>query len=185
LSADKWVNGGRSAISRAFGQLLRARYEVCTVNGAGLRSRTAAADGGGKKQARVIDDAPAAGLNFNGHWQRQTGLQPAYLGTISGSDGKGASFGFEFEGTKFTWFTKLGGDGGKAKVVIDGQPEGVVDTYSADDIWGVGVYSKEFPAGSKHSVQISVLGEQGGPAGYGKGSFVYVDGVRTENSRLP
>ena len=38
MSADKWVNGGRSAISRAFGQLLRARYEVCTVNGAGLRT---------------------------------------------------------------------------------------------------------------------------------------------------
>jgi hypothetical protein len=164
---------------------LGARYEVRTVNGAGLQSRPAAADGRKGNETRVIDDAPAGGLSFNGHWQRQAGLQPAYAGTISGSEEKGASFAFEFQGTKFTWFTKLGDDGGKAKVMIDGQPDEVVDTYSADDIWGVGVYSKEFPAGGKHNVQIDVLGERGGPAGYGKGSFVYVDGIRTENSRLP
>ena len=100
------------------------------------------------------------------------------MGTISSSDEKGASFSFSFDGSKFTWFTKLGDDCGKADISIDGQREAVVDTYSADDIWGVGVYSKTFPAAGKHSVQITVLGEHGGPRG--KGTLVYVDGLRIQ-----
>ena len=160
-----------------------AKYEVRTVNGAGLRSGLAAADGQKRKAARILDDAQQGGLGFTGAWQRQSGLQPAYQGTISRSDEKGASFEFEFEGTQFTWFTKLGDDGGKAEVLIDGQPGAIVDTYSADDIWGVGVYSKEFSSGGTHRVKISVLGERGGPHGYGKGGFVYVDGVRIQDDR--
>jgi hypothetical protein len=148
-----------------------------------LRSGLAAADGQKRKAARILDDAQQGGLGFTGAWQRQSGLQPAYQGTISRSDEKGASFEFEFEGTKFTWFTKLGDDGGKADVLIDGQPGAIVDTYSADDIWGVGVYSKEFSSGGTHRVKISVLGERGGPHGYGKGGFVYVDGVRIQDDR--
>jgi hypothetical protein len=52
----------------------------------------------------------------------------------------------------------------------------VVDTYSADDIWGVGVYSKTFPSGGKHTVKISVLGQP--PDAYGKGTSVYLDGIQ-------
>jgi hypothetical protein len=162
-----------------------AQYAVRTVNGGGVPSSLARADGGSARPARILDDAPGSGLNLSGHWQQKSGMQPAYAATISVSEEKGASFGFEFEGTKFTWFTKLGEDGGKAEVAIDGRVEDVVDTYSADDIWGVGVYTKEFPARSKHRVQIRVLGERGGPPGYGKGSAVYVDGVRIEDHSQP
>jgi hypothetical protein len=175
------VAKGTYYFDHSAGADLGARYEVRTVDGAGLRSGSVSAQGRNRKPARILDDALPGGLSFSGAWQRQTQLQPAYAGTISMSDEKGASFGFEFEGTKFTWFTKLGDDGGKAEVLIDGQHEGVVDTYSADDIWGVGVYSKEFPAGGPHWVKISVVGEHGGPRGYGKGNFVYVDGIRIQD----
>jgi hypothetical protein len=155
-----------------------AKYEVRTVDGAGLRSALVAAEQSpAARRALVLDDAGEE-LHFTGAWRRESGLQPAYLGTISGSNQQGASFEVEFEGTKFTWFTKLGDDGGKAGVSIDGQPDAVVDTYSADDIWGVGIYSKAFPSGGKHTVKISVLGQP--PDAYGTGTAVYVDGIRVE-----
>jgi len=54
----------------------------------------------------------------------------------------------------------------------------VVDTFSADDIFGVGIYSKTFDAPGAHRVKVTVLGEHGGPRG--KGTLVYLDGVRVE-----
>jgi hypothetical protein len=171
------VAKGTYYFDHSAGADLAARYEVRTVDEAGLRSVSATANPQNGRKARILDDAQPSGLSFTGAWQRQAGLQLAYQGTISRSDEKGASFEFEFEGTKFTWFTKLGDDGGKAEVVIDGRPGEVIDTYSADDIWGVGVYSKEFSGGGAHRVKIIVTGERGGPRGYGKGSFVYLDGI--------
>jgi hypothetical protein len=129
------------------------------------------------KRALVLDDT-AADVHFAGDWRRQSNLPPAYLGTISGSNQQDASFEFEFEGTKFTWFTKLGDDGGKAGISIDGERDAVVDTYSADDIWGVGIYSKTFPSAGKHKVRISVLGQP--PDAFGTGTFVYLDGLQVE-----
>jgi hypothetical protein len=70
----------------------------------------------------------------------------------------------------------LGEDGGKAGISIDGEPDIVVDTYSADDIWGAGILRKIFPSKSKHTVKVSVLGE---PADdLADGTFVYLDGVQ-------
>ena len=154
-----------------------ATYEVRTVNGAGLRSGLVRAEGPSGKRAVVLDDVDP-GINFQGSWQRQAYLQPAYLGTISRSNEKGASLEFEFEGSKFVWFTKLGDDGGKAGISIDGQSDVVIDTYSADDIWGVGIFSQTFPSAGKHRVRISVLGQP--PDAFGRGTFVYLDGINIE-----
>lgn len=173
------VAKGNFYFDHSAGADIAAEYQIRTVDGAGNRSElvTAKGSGPGSRPALILDDAQQA-ISFSGNWRRESGLQPAYMGTISGSDEKGASFSFSFDGSKFTWFTKLGNDCGKADVIIDGQREAVVDTYSADDIWGVGVYSKTFPAAGKHSVQVTVLGEHGGPRG--KGTLVYVDGVGIE-----
>ena len=173
------VAKGTFYFDHSAGADVAATYQVGSVDGAGLRSGLATAAGSGGKPALVLDDAQTA-ISFAGKWQRETDLQPAHQGTISRSDETGASFSFGFEGTKFTWFTKLGDDCGKAEIAIDGQSEAVVDTYSADDIWGVGIYSKTFPATGKHTVKITVLGKHGGPRG--KGTFVYVDGVRIEGA---
>jgi hypothetical protein len=173
------VAKGTFYFDHSAGADVAATYQIRSVDGAGLRSGLASAAGPARKPARILDDAQTA-ISFAGKWQRETHLQPAHEGTISRSDETGASFSFGFDGTKFTWFTKLGGDCGKAEISIDGQREAVVDTYSADDIWGVGVYSRTFPAAGKHTVKITVLGEHGGPRG--KGTFVYVDGVRIEGA---
>ena len=50
--------------------------------------------------------------------------------------------------------------------------------YSADDIWGVGIYSKTFPSAGKHKVKISVLGQP--PDAFGTGTSVYLDGLQVE-----
>jgi hypothetical protein len=171
------VAKGTYYFDHSAGADLAAKYEVRTVDGAGLRSELIAAEASGGKRAVVLDDT-AADIHFVGAWRKQSGLQPAYLGTISGSNEQAASFEFEFEGTKFTWFTKLGDDGGKAGISIDSEPVTVVDTYSADDIWGVGIFSKTFPSGGRHKVKISVLGQT--PDAYGNGTAVYVDGIQVE-----
>jgi len=169
---------GALYLDHSAGAAIAATYQVRTVDEAGLRSNLVTAKGPSGKPALILDDAQSA-LSFSGNWERETKLLPAYEGTISRSDDKGASFSFAFEGEKFTWFTKLCEDCGKAEIMIDGQREAVVDTYSADDIWGVGVYTKTFAAAGNHTVKITVLGEHGGPRG--KGTLVYVDGVRIEN----
>jgi hypothetical protein len=53
----------------------------------------------------------------------------------------------------------------------------VVDTYSADDIWGVCVYRKEFPVAGRHAVRLEVCGEHSARA---KDHVFYLDGVRVE-----
>jgi hypothetical protein len=171
------VAKGAYYFDHSAGADLSAKYEVRSVDGAGLPSALIEAESSREKRALVLDDT-AADVHFAGDWRRQSNLPPAYLGTISGSNQQDASFESEFEGTKITWFTKLGDDGGKAGISIDGERDAVVDTYSADDIWGVGIYSKTFPSAGKHKVKISVLGQP--PDAFGTGTFVYLDGLQVE-----
>ena len=81
------------------------------------------------------------------------------------------------DGRRLLWFSKLGANGGKAAVSVDGAPAEVVDTYSADDVWGVCVYRREFPTAGRHRLLITVLGQHGPRA---KLSLVAVDGFRIE-----
>ena len=78
-------------------------------------------------------------------------------------------------GDKVLWFSKLGDDCGKAAVSIDGGTPEVVDTYSADDIWGVCVFQKELPTAGRHTFRIEVLGAKGPMT---KGTVVYIDGIQ-------
>ena len=72
-------------------------------------------------------------------------------------------------------FCKLGANCGKAAVRIDGAPAGAVDTYSADDIWGVCVFRQALPDSGPHQVRLEVLGEHSARA---KDALVCLDGVR-------
>ena len=82
-----------------------------------------------------------------------------------------------FTGRAVLVFGKLGADCGKMTVSIDGAAPEVVDTYSADDIWGVCIYRKEFPVPGQHLVRLGVLGEHNARA---KDHVVHLDGVRVE-----
>ncbi len=79
------------------------------------------------------------------------------------------------------WFSKLGAENGEASVSMDGGPVEIVDTYAADDIWGVAVYRKEFAAPGRHTMHIEVLGKRGvHPNERSKDTRILVDGLRVE-----
>lgn len=170
------VGKGTFYFDHSAGADLAAKYEIRTVDGAGNVSAQGTADGPASKRAVVIDDVPGGGIAFTGNWERTTDLQPAHAGTIAVSKEKGAAVQLEVEGKKILVFSKLGPDCGKAAVRIDNNAPETIDTYSADDIWGVCVFRKELPAG-KHTLRIEVLGEHSERA---KDSLVYLDGVRVE-----
>lgn len=68
-------------------------------------------------------------------------------------------------------------DCGKAQIDIDGQKEAVLNPYSADDIFGVGIYGKGVRrARREHRVKVTVSGEHEDPRG--TRTLVCVDGVR-------
>jgi hypothetical protein len=169
------------------GANLAARYEVRSVDGAKNASRKVAVRGPAPAPAEVFDDAGGSVLRFAGDWQRQTGVAPAHAGTLSRSNQKGATVELTFDGRRILWFTKLGADCGEAEVIVDGLAPEIVDTYSADDIWGIGIYQKEFPTRGRHTLRINVLGRHAAhPADYAPDPanpsvmWVYVDGIRVE-----
>ncbi len=153
-----------------------AQYAVRTVDGGGNVSAEVAADGPASKRAVVIDDASESGIAFNGNWERKDGFPPAHAGTLASSKEKGASAEFGFEGRKVLVFSKLGADCGKVLIRIDGNTPETVDTYSADDIWGVCVFQKDVPPGM-HTLHLEVLGEHSERA---KDNAVHLDGIRVE-----
>lgn len=126
--------------------------------------------------AVILDDAPGSGLSFSGNWQYETNLQPAYAGTLTSSEEKGASAAFTVVGSQFTWFTRMCAECGEAEISIDNREEATVDTYSADDNFGVGIYTTSLSDPGPHKILITVLGKHAGPRGHG--TRVYIDVVR-------
>jgi len=171
------VAKGTYYFDHSVGADLAALYSVRAVNGGGLRSSegTAVASYKPHDHAIAVDDAE---LSFSGKWQKEQSIQPAYRGTLSSSDRQGDAFTYTMTGSQFVWFTRLCGECGQAAVSVDGGEAVIVDTYSADDIFGVGIYSKTFPASGIHQIKITVAGKHGGPRG--TGTRVYVDGLRIE-----
>lgn len=176
ISIDK-VSKGEFYFDHSAGADLAANYEIRTVDGAVNVSQKIAAAGPPANPARVYDDSPSGGITFTGDWEKKTDQIYAYNGTLTFSNQKGATAELTFEGKEVLWFTKLGADCGKAEVSIDGGIPEVVDTYSADDIWGVCIYRKALPIAGKHTLRINVLEEKAARA---SNTFVYIDGIRAE-----
>jgi hypothetical protein len=161
---------------------LGSTYELRTVDGSGNVSERASAQGDAAKRSQIIDDAPGSGIVFSSQWKHNK-EEPlvAYSGTITSSNAKGATAELTFEGKRVLWFSKLGAENGQAAVKIDGGPAEIVDTYSADDIWGVAVYRKEFVTTGRHTIHIEVLGERAAhPDERSKDTMIFVDGIRVE-----
>jgi len=174
-SIDK-VAKGTFYFDHSAGADLAAKYAIRTVDGAGNVSEPVST-GAGSSRAQVFDDAAGAPLNLNGQWQRQEGLQPAHAGTLSTANLPGAAVELAFTGRRVQWFSKMGADCGQAAVTVDDAPPVTVDTYSADDIWGVCVFSKEFPAAGPHRLRIVVTGQRAPNA---KDARINLDAIRVE-----
>ena len=171
------VAHGAYYFDHSVGADLAAEYTLRTVDGAGNTSPSAKANGPAATRAQVIDDAPGGAMTFAGEWRHDKGLLLPHAGTLSASNATGATATVAFDGKRVLVFAKMGADCGKMSISIDGGPAEVVDTYDADDLWGMCVFEKDLAATGKHTLTITVLGDHG-PRG--KGTFVYLDGVRAE-----
>ena len=176
------VAKGTFYFDHSAGADLAARYEVRTVDGAGNVSERVPAQGAAAQRSQIVDDAPGGGITFSSEWKHAK-EQPlvAYDGTMTSSNLKGAAADLSFEGKRVLWFTKLGAENGEAAVSVDGGTPEIVDTYSADDIWGVAVYRKELATSGRHTLHIEVLGRRGvHPDERSQDTFIFVDGIRAE-----
>ena len=181
ISIDR-VAKGTFYFDHSAGADLAAAYAVRTVDGAGNLSGLVQAQGSPAIPSRIVDDAAGDGTKFSSGWQHQK-EEPlvAYDGTITSTDKKGATAELTFEGKRVLWFTKLGAENGEAAVSIDGGPAVIVDTYSADDIWGVAAYQREFSNVGQHTIRVEVLGKKAlHPDERSAGTTIFVDGFRIE-----
>ena len=149
-SATAWridkVAKGTYYFDHSAGADLAARYEVRTVDGAGNASARVCRDRSLRQPARIVDGAPGAGIsNIPAHGKRQVEPAARLCRHPPTSKEKGATAEVAFEGKRVLWFRSWSRRG-KAAVSVDGGPAEIVDTYSADDIWGVCVYRKGLPA---------------------------------------
>lgn len=170
---------GTYCFDHSAGANIASRYEVCTVDGAGNKSALSSALSRRQEQGgsmiTILDDRESSPGRFQGRWTPSDNLAaPIHLGTMTSSLETGASFELEFEGTEVRWYSKLGRDGGIAHVQVDELPPDAVDTYAADEITGVCLYSKTLKPGA-HKIRITVSGEQ---SRYSSGKAIYVDGFQ-------
>lgn len=169
------VAKGNYYFDHSCGADMGAKYGVRAVNGAGNRSEISEVHGSCGKPAFIYDDRDPS-LIYQGVWKRADNLQPAYMGTLTSSFEKGASVELHFNGCAILLFSKLGADCGIALVSVDdGVPE-KIDTYSADDIWGVCIYQKRLKPGS-HRLRVTVSGER---SPLSEGLTIHIDGMRVE-----
>ncbi|MHB0999215.1 MAG: alpha-amylase family protein [Armatimonadota bacterium] len=167
------VAKGSFYFDHSAGADLAASYEVIAVDGAGNVSPSAIAVGPHAVRSDVYDDTA---FSFTGNWEHRENLLPAYNGTVSLSGDKGASAQVEVEGKRVLVFIRMGADCGNMAISIDsGVPE-IIDTYSADDIWGACIYKKDLSPG-KHTVRVEVTGDRSKRS---KGTVVSLDGIRVE-----
>jgi acyl carrier protein len=162
---------------------LAAAAHTLVIEATGLK-RAAATD------SRVVVDAfdvrtrleeSAAAVAFSGPWthghtaKNWSGTSAfAGTGTASVSASAGASATITFDGTSVAWIGYRGPVAGIARVFVDGQPMGEVDTYAAAELLQAVVFEVTgLPAG-RHTLRVEVTGLRN-PAATG-GSIV-VDAV--------
>ena len=171
------VAKGTYYFDHSAGADLAAKYEVATVDGAGQRfaqdDRRRPSSPAGSSRGRSVHRHRL----HPGEWKRDDNLMPAHAGSLSTSSEAGATVSIAFEGRRLLWFSKLGDNAGRALVNVDNGPAETVDTYSADDVWGVCVYRKEFRSSGSHTLKITVLGRRGPRS---KGDTIAIDGFRVE-----
>ncbi len=166
------VSKGQFYFDHSAGADLAADYEIRAVDSAGNVSGKVDCDGKSKKRAQIFDDRDNR-ITYNGNWSKVTSL-PAYNSMLTVSSNDDDYFELEFEGSEIRWFSKLGDSCGKAAISIDGGSEDIIDTYAADDVWGVCLYSKKVTSG-KHTIRIRVTGERNGIS---RDKLIYNDGFQ-------
>ena len=121
--------------------------------------------------ADAVDDTSPA-VVYSGTWTAGA-FRPAFRGTVTYSDRRGAAARFSFEGTELQYIYTKAPNRGIALVSIDGSPRGTVDLYDPQIIWQVRSVFGGLKAGP-HQVEIEVLGRHDSSS---SGDFVDIDAL--------
>lgn len=170
------VAKGRFYFDHSAGADAHAKYELCSVDGAGNVSEKAAFRQAEGPAARVIDEGDERTIKRTGSWQ-QVAEPAAHAGMLSVAREKGAAMELEFEGKRILLFGSLGADRGKLNIRIDDGQVMTVDTFAADDIYGACLWRMELAKAGRHTLRIEVSGERNPLS---SGQAARIDGIRVE-----
>jgi hypothetical protein len=177
------VSKGTYYFDHGPGASLGATYAVRSVDENDNVSSSASATGGAARPL-VIDDGDAR-ITYGGTWGHFS-YPEAFGGTISDSNVANSYAQVTFNGSRLTWFTKLGPNCGQASVYIDGVLDATIDTYvPTDENWQVPVYTKSWPVNGPHTVKIVVAGTNyTNPGGGGSSNYyVHLDGFQVAQTQ--
>jgi hypothetical protein len=152
-----------------------ARYEVKAVDGSGNVSASASTPATSRPRRLILDDADPAVVR-SGPWQ-QMPFPQAHRETLAVATAQGAGFTVQFAGRSVVWHSRLGAEGGLARVTVDGEAPVTVSCYAADEIPGWPLFERTWPQPGQHTLTVEVLGQ---PDERGAGAAVWLDGVSVE-----
>lgn len=152
-----------------------AIYEVRTVDESGNASHKVEASGPAVDSSLIIDDATGGGITYSSNWRHDIGLLPAYAATLSSCDQAGSTAQITFTGSEILLFGKIANNCGEVAISIDGGEREIVDTYNADEIYGICIYRKTVTAGVQHTLRIELLSDGNARS---SGTAFYLDGIR-------
>jgi hypothetical protein len=135
-----------------------ATYEVAAVDGSGNLSPKTEAHGTKATADTVLQDTSDQITHSGTGWTNQHPAWSVSGGSELMSRTPGDSLELKFQGNRVTWYGRLGAGMGQADVYIDGTLDRTADTYDADEIPNVPVYTRSFPSIAEHTIRIVVRG---------------------------
>ena len=163
-----------------------AEYAIAAVDGSGNVSSVATAPPSTTDRLEIRDDISQS-IDLTGSWKRSSKSPWAHAKTLTSAKAAGDRLQFSFTGRRLVWFTKLGPECGICQIEVDGQ-QTKVDTYSADEMWGIAVWKRDFPSPGPHRLTLTVSGQHGEhpsdvnptPTARAAASWVHIDGFLVE-----
>jgi hypothetical protein len=152
------VAKGTYYFDHSAGADLAAIYKVQAVDGSGNVSPEQEASGEKGTPAFVVDDTSDQ-VSYTGTGWAHEHRTWAHSGTESVSRQSGDSMEIKFEGNFVTLYGRLGDSMGRADVFIDQKLDHTIDTYDADEIPNMPIYTRTFSSIAKHTFKIVVRGD--------------------------
>lgn len=150
---------GRCLFDHSAGADPAARYSVVAV-GRAITNRSSALvrpAPAGRTRRSVNDAADPTRVALSTGWEVQA-FAPAHAANLVTSTQAGASASLKFVGRRLVVHGRLGAEGGRARVLVDGAEVGVIDCYAADELPGWPMYEQKWEATGPHTVLVEVIG---------------------------
>jgi hypothetical protein len=124
--------------------------------------------------SKTSNDADSVGATLKSTWAKVKTRDRGFGRSYVREDRSGAEAVYRFTGSKISWITMMGPKQGKAAVLIDGVPQGTINRYAKERIfgarWTFGGLSDE-----QHTLVIKALGTSASRA---RGTYVVIDGFQ-------